>query len=74
VGTVRALTRWIAKYGDEIVAILLTLVLFVLGWQDIVGATAINNTILLVLAVMIAGTACTSECSASWPAPPRYAC
>lgn len=55
VGTVRALTKWIAKYGDEIVAILLTLVLFVLGWQDIVGATAINNTILLVLAVMIAG-------------------
>ena len=51
----RALIRWVAKYGDETVAILLTLTLFVLGWQDVVGANTINNTILLVLAVMIAG-------------------
>ena len=52
---VRNLIRWIARYGDDVVAILLTSVLFVLGWQDVVGTTAVNNTILLVLAVMIAG-------------------
>jgi hypothetical protein len=52
---VRALIRWVAKYGDETVAIALTLTLFVLGWADVVGATVINNVILLVLAVMTAG-------------------
>jgi hypothetical protein len=31
VGTVRARITWIARYGDEVVAILLTLVLIVLG-------------------------------------------
>lgn len=51
----RNLIGWVARYGDDVVAILLTLVLFVLGWQDVVGATAIDNTILLVLAVLIAG-------------------
>lgn len=51
----RALIRWVAKFGDETVAIALTLTLFVLGWADVVGATVIDNVILLVLAVMTAG-------------------
>jgi hypothetical protein len=52
---VRALVRWIAKFGDETVAILLTLTLFILGWSDVVQAPVINNVILLVLGVMTAG-------------------
>lgn len=55
VASVRGLIRFVAKYGDETVAILLTLTLFVLGWADVIGVSVINNTILLVLAVMTAG-------------------
>ena len=51
----RALIRWVVKYGDETVAILLTLTLFVLGWSDVVGTQVVNNVILLVLGVMTAG-------------------
>ena len=51
----RARFGWIAKYGDELVAILLIVVMVVLAWADVVGQTDISNTILLVLAVMTAG-------------------
>jgi hypothetical protein len=49
------MVRWIAKYGDETVAIALTLTLFVLGWADVVQTAVTDNVILLVLAVMTAG-------------------
>lgn len=43
---------WIAKYGDELAAIVLALAVAALAWSDAVGTVAVGNTILLVLAAI----------------------
>ncbi|HEV2345824.1 MAG TPA: hypothetical protein VGS97_17125 [Actinocrinis sp.] len=48
----RAVMRWIARFGDELVALVLALAVVGLAWADVVGSAAVANTVLLVLAAI----------------------